>query len=374
VRTTSRRLRGIAIRGALGACVIVVCSTVAGVAHAAVPAARQVATGAPRTQAAARSGARTLYWGAWIGNQLTGNEAPWDASAVTAFEHETGKGVSLVNFSSPFANCYSSPCRTYPFDTAAMNLIRSHGAIPFFSWGSDSLPVSTNEPNFSLASIVAGTWDSYITSWAQAAKAWGHPFFLRFDWEMNANWFPWSVGVNGNTAAQYVAAWRHVHDIFTKVGTTNATWVWCPNIDPNHQYTPLASLYPGNGYVDWTGIDGYNWASPWLSFDQLFHSTYTQLSTSIAPSKPIVIAETASSEHGGAKATWITDVLTRQLPDRYPQIHAFLWFDKFDSSMDWPIETSSSAVSAFATGISSNLYAANTFAALGGSGPIQPMG
>jgi len=42
--------------------------------------------------------------------------------------------------------------------------------IPFFSWGSDSLPFSVNEPNFSLNTIVAGDWDSYITSWATAAK------------------------------------------------------------------------------------------------------------------------------------------------------------------------------------------------------------
>ena len=247
MRVWSCRLRGIAIRGALGACLIAVCSSVVGVAHAAAPPDRQ-GSRAPRTAAtAAPSATRTLYWGAWIGNQLTGSEAPWDASAVSAFERETGKGVSLVNFSSPFANCYSTPCRTYPFDAAAMNLIRGHGAIPFFSWGSDSVPVSVNEPNFSLASIVAGTWDAYITKWAQDAKAWGHPFFLRFDWEMNANWFPWSVGVNGNTSADYVAAWRHVHDIFAKVGATNVTWVWCPNIDPNHQYASLASVYPGNG-------------------------------------------------------------------------------------------------------------------------------
>ena len=374
MRVWSCRLRGIAIRGALGACLIAVCSSVVGVAHAAAPPDRQ-GSRAPRTAATtAPSATRTLYWGAWIGNQLTGNEAPWDVSAVSAFERETGKGVSLVNFSSPFANCYSTPCRTYPFDAAAMNLIRGHGAIPFFSWGSDSVPVSVNEPNFSLASIVAGTWDAYITKWAQDAKAWGHPFFLRFDWEMNANWFPWSVGVNGNTSADYVAAWRHVHDIFAKVGATNVTWVWCPNIDPNHQYAPLASVYPGNGYVDWTGLDGYNWSSPWLSFDQLFHATYTQLATSVAPSKPIVIAETASSERGGTKAAWISDVLTRQLPERYPQIAAFMWFDKFDSSMDWPIETSTSAVSAFAAGISSNMYAGNDFASLAGAGPIQPLG
>ena len=32
------------------------------------------------------------------------------------------------------------------------------------------------------ADIANGSQDAYITQWAEAAKAWGHPFFLRFDW------------------------------------------------------------------------------------------------------------------------------------------------------------------------------------------------
>jgi beta-mannanase len=312
-----------------------------------------------------------IYWGAWIGSQLTGNEAPWDTGAISAFESEVGKNVSLVNFSSPWANCSSNPCTYYNFDSTAMNNIRNVGAIPFFSWGSDSLPFSVNEPNFSLASIIAGNWDSYITTWATAAKNWGHPFFLRFDWEMNANWFPWGVGVDGNTAAQYVQAWRHVHDIFASVGATNVTWVWCPNADPSSEYTPVSSLYPGDSYVDWTALDGYNWGAPWMSFNQLFQSSYDNL-LKVAPSKPIAIGETASTEKGSSKAAWITDTLGTELPTAYPQIKAFLWFEKYDSGMDWPVETSTSAVGAFAAGISSSIYATNQFGSLG-DGPVQPL-
>jgi hypothetical protein len=315
---------------------------------------------------------RSLYWGAWIGDQLTGEEAPWDVGAITAFESEVGKPVSLVNFSSPWQDCSQSPCTFYNFDTAAMDNIRAAGAIPFFSWGSDSLPFSVNEPNFSLASMIAGKWDAYITSWATAAGNWGHPFFLRFDWEMNADWFPWSVGVNGNTAAQYVQAWRHVHDIFTSVGATNVTWVWCPNVDPSGRYASLASVYPGDSYVNWTGLDGYNWGSPSMTFSQLFQSTYINLVTKVAPGKPVVIGETASTEKGGSKAAWITDLLGTELPGAYPQIKAFLWFDKYDSDMDWPVETSSSAIAAFSAGISSSIYATNRFGSLG-AGPILPL-
>src|SRR5215218_3621080 len=56
-----------------------------------------------------------LYWGTWIGKQLTGEEAPWDMNAVTQFESSVGKPLSLVHFSSPFANCSSSACSYYRF-------------------------------------------------------------------------------------------------------------------------------------------------------------------------------------------------------------------------------------------------------------------
>ena len=195
---------------------------------------------------AATRSPRALYWGAWIGSQITGAEAPWDMRAVSRFELEAGKPVSVIQFSAPFADCSHTPCSFYAFPAAAMEKVRRHGAIPFFSWASQSTPSEIEEPHFRLASVIDGTYDPFIRSFAEAAKTWGHPFFLRFNWEMNGFWFPWSEGVNGNKAGEYVAAWRHVHDIFTSIGATNATWVWCPYVDPEDGLRDLASLYPGN--------------------------------------------------------------------------------------------------------------------------------
>ncbi|MDX6604161.1 MAG: hypothetical protein QOF23_670 [Solirubrobacterales bacterium] len=317
-----------------------------------------------------------VYWGATIGTQLTGNQAPWDMTAVTRFEEMTHKSASLIQFFQPFANCSSSPCSFYSFPTTPLENVRQHGAIPVLSWSSQSIPSSLNEPNFQLSDVIEGRYDTYIRSFATAAKNWGHPFFLRFDWEMNGNWFPWSEGVNGNKSGEFVAAWRHVHDIFTSVGATNATWVWCPNVDWNNNVQSLASMYPGDAYVDWTGLDGYNWgtnpAQPggWKTFDQIYRSTYRYIVESIAPSKPLMIGEVASSEYGGSKATWIREMLTK-VPAEYRKIRALLWFDKFDSSMDWPIETSSGATAAFAEGIQSPAYASDTFSGLGANA-VQP--
>jgi hypothetical protein len=318
-----------------------------------------------------------LYWGASIGSQLTGVQAPWDMGAVTKFEEIADKRVSLVNFFSPFANCPAGgSCSFYKFPTGPMESIREYGAIPVFSWSSQSIPSNLSEPNFQLSDVIAGTYDSYIREFALAARKWGHPFFLRFNWEMNGNWFPWSEGVNGNQPGEFVAAWRHVHDIFTAVGATNATWVWCPNVDPEGALHDLGSLYPGDEYVDWTGLDGYNWglnpANPdrWRSFNELYESTYHRIVDAVAPEKPMLIGEMGSTEDGGSKANWIEEALTA-IPTDYTQIHGLLWFDTYDDGMDWPIETSTSSADAFASAIQSPAYVAES-AVETADGPIEP--
>jgi hypothetical protein len=317
----------------------------------------------------------SLYWGSWVGKQFTGEEGPWDMNAVSQFESAVGKPLSLVHFSSPFANC-GAKCTYYPFPTEAMEGIRGHGAIPFFSWASATLGAGLDQPEFQLSDVLSGSHDEYIRKFAEEARDWGHPFFLRFNWEMNGNWFPWSEGVNGNNPGEYVSAWRHVHDIFTSVGASNATWVWCPNVDPTQKFLDLGSLYPGDDYVDWTCLDGYNWGtnpvSPrgWSTFDQLFESSYQRITQTIAPSKPMVIGEVGSSEYGGSKAQWIEEML-EELPVKYPRIHGLMWFDKWEESMDWPLDSSSTATQAFGQGIQDSAYTSNVYGSLAG-GPIQP--
>ncbi|MGN6255420.1 MAG: glycoside hydrolase family 26 protein [Solirubrobacterales bacterium] len=328
-----------------------------------------------RGPARASHAPQPIYWGATIGSQLTGEQAPWDMSAVAKFEEDAHKSVSLVQFFQPFAQC-NPGCSFYDFPISPMEDIRAHGSIPVLSWSSQSIPSQLNEPDFQLSDVIEGRYDEFIREFATEAREWGHPFFLRFDWEMNGDWFPWGEGVNGNGPGQFVAAWRHVHDIFAAVGATNVSWVWCPFVDPSGSLQSLASLYPGDAYVDWTGLDGYNWgtnpASPrgWRSFDQLFSRSYGEIAEDIAPSKPMMLGEFGSSEQGGSKAAWIQNALAR-IPAEYPQIRAALWFDKFDDGMDWPIETSSSATQAFAEGVQQPVYVGASYAGLAG-GPIQP--
>jgi Glycosyl hydrolase family 26 len=325
--------------------------------------------------AAAAKKAKPLYWGAVIGKQLTGEAPPWDFGALEVFERKARKGASILSFSSPFHDCYST-CYDFPFPAGAMEQLRQHGTIPFLNWASQSVPSSLDEPDYSNAAIANGSQDAFIRGYAEQVLSWGRPFFLRFDAEMNGFWFPWSEGVNGNRPGSFVAAWRHVHDIFAEVGATNATWVWCPNVDFTRKLTPLKGLYPGDAYVDWTCVDGFNWgdthnSAGWQTFNEVFHSTYKRI-VKIAPSKPMVIGEVASEERGGSKPNWIKKTF-REIPAKYAKVRAVIWFDEKDQGMHWPIESSKKSTNAFAKAIGRSLYRPNVFSELP-PGKIQPPG
>jgi hypothetical protein len=317
------------------------------------------------------------YWGAWIGDQITGTAPPEDMSAVSHFQQVTGnKGLSIIMTSVPFANCETNPCYPIEFPSEGMHRIRAYGAIPMLSWSSFAASGEGHEAKFSLATVSSGAYDAYIREFAEDAADWGHPFFLRFNWEMNGDWFPWGQGVNGNGPGSFVHTWRHVHNIFRSVGATNATWVWCPYADPRHRFHPLAGVYPGDEYVDWTCMDGYNWGHnplnpvPWMSFEKIFASTYRRIVTRIAPSKPMMLAELATTGDERSKSTWIRRMFKALRGPDFRRIRAIVWFDQIDRSVDWLLENSAPAAGTFAKGIRRG-YRPNMYANLSES-PIRP--
>jgi hypothetical protein len=304
------------------------------------------------------SGSGSIFWGAGIEGATysylyggTYNSPPWDDNSWNLFESHAGKKMSILawNNATPWQHDFNSFLEMH-------EKVRARGELSLIAMTSGGVP---------LRDIANGVYDGYFTTWAQQAKAWGHPFFLRWDWEMNGNWQPYSPGVNGNTAADFVNSWRHIYTLFSQAGASNVTWVWCPNVDPANIYTPYGQLYPGNAYVDWTCLDGYNKGSiytppGWRSFSTNFSSSYNAL-LQIAPTKPILIAETSSEEAGGSKAAWITDTLGSQLPQYFPKIKALVWYNSryYQSGYWWnfEIESSSSAQTAFKNAIASTRYA-----------------
>jgi len=290
-----------------------------------------------------------------------------DLAHVTAFEADAQKAVAIVMWYQQWGMTDGSQY----LQSDWMNEVRAHGSIPLVTWEPWDPFQGVNQPAYALQQIIDGVYDAYILTWARDSMAWGYPYFLRFAQEMNGNWYPWSEQVNGNTAGQFVLAWRHVHALFTTQGVTNVTWVWCPNVDYPGS-TPLQELYPGDAFVDWVGMDGYNWGSiqghVWQPFSSVFQETYQEMLRITA--RPMMIAEMASAEQGGNKASWITDAFVVQLPQDFPSIRAVTWFNE-NKETDWHIESSPASQNAFASAIQSSLYTSNQYTSLATS-PIPP--
>jgi beta-mannanase len=205
-----------------------------------------------------------------------------------------------------------------------------------------------------LRAIVAGRYDGYIRRSARAAAAWEHPILLRFAHEMNGNWYPWGRG-HGNTAALYKRTWRHVVRIFRREGAANVMWVWAPNVDNSGNY-PFRGLYPGDPWVDWVGLDGFNWGKKgeWTSFLQVFGRSYRTLAQ--ISRRPVIVAETGSTQRGGNKAAWISRALRWEIP-HLPRIRAVVWFNERFNGIDVRIDSSPASLRAYRAAARSSRYA-----------------
>jgi hypothetical protein len=252
--------------------------------------------------------------------------------------------------------------------TLGRKLAISHN---FFGWNDDYTsfarstvsagytPLVTWEPwvgstGVSIDDIAAGRHDSMIRSRAQSIAGIGQRVFLRWGHEMNGNWYPWDGAHNGASASappKYIAAYRHIHDQFVSAGASNVIWVFCPNVDsvPGDAWNQWSNYYPGDAYVDWMAFDGYNWGtvqtgSSWRTFASMTGTIYPTLA---AKAKPIMIAETASTELGGDKGAWIAGILPA-LSASFPSIKAFVWFH-VNKETDWRIDSSAASREAFVT-------------------------
>jgi hypothetical protein len=222
-------------------------------------------------------------------------------------------------------------------------------AVPMISW--DPAEGGAGIP---LSAIADGRYDRYIKTAAAAAAGAGAPIFIRFAHEMNLPGSAFGPGKDGNTPAEFVAAWRHVVSLFRAAGTTNVRWVWSPNTDCSG-HCPFTAFYPGDRWVDWVALDGYNYAAVdgirWYSFKQIFGASYRILSHLTA--KPMMVGETGSTELGGSKAAWIRG-MGQSLATTFKHVRALVWFQRIKET-DWRINSSPSSLAAFRAVVASPL-------------------
>jgi hypothetical protein len=251
--------------------------------------------------------------------------APNTYTGVNQFAQNIGRQPNLVAYYSPWG---------YPFQPQFAAQAAQHGAITL---------IQMDPKDVTLASIAAGRQDAYLRGYAAAVKAFGSRVVVSFAHEMNGNWYPW--GNQHTPAATFVAAWRHVVNVFRATGASNVIWLWQVNIidnsDPVHIPGP-SPWWPGKSYVTWVGIDGYYYKSS-SSFAEVFGPTVVAVRELTAA--PILIAETGADPAADQPAK-VSDLFSGV---RSYGLLGFVWFDEIAQGHAWRI-TSPAAFAAFRRG------------------------
>lgn len=218
------------------------------------------------------------------------------------------------------------------------------GHIPHLIW-QPYLPTKETTADTVTADIAAGVHDETLQRWAQRLHRWlqgdvsrpNRRLYLNFAPEMNGDWIPWT-STGEATPEDYVAMWRHVHDTVLRgdLGATDVQWIWTVN-HTTHSPDPIPAYYPGDAFVDWIGVHGYNAWGEWRPPSEVYGSALRTV-RSIAE-KPIALSEfgTTSRIDGQSrpsrKAEWIRRVFDYIETE---QIRMACWFNE-DKEYDWAV-------------------------------------
>jgi mannan endo-1,4-beta-mannosidase len=221
----------------------------------------------------------------------------------------------------------------------------ANNVVDYAAINGSSLLLTWQPRNVDMQSILNGSKNAYIDSWAKGIKASRKMIYLRPFPEMNLKDSNLTWGqVNPQV---FIRTWRYVVNRFRALRVNNVQWVWSPNRTDGGGMYRLEQYYPGGDYVDILAVDGYNFGDGnghvWRSFEQTFEEPYNRIVT-LDLHKPFWITEIACAEAGGSrKAVWIKDMFAST---KFPNLKAVVWFDE-NKERDWRINSSTQTLVAF---------------------------
>lgn len=241
------------------------------------------------------------------------------------------------------------------FPRESLDAISKRGAIPCITW-EPMYYAEGREVVIAHERILNGDYDSYLVSFARAARDWRKPVIIRFAHEMNIERYHWGTEkaeYGPRSPEIYRQMFRYVVSVFRREGASNVIWAFCPNSEslpnpsssPDNAWNEASRYYPGDEYVDVVGADGYNWGttqtrekdgwdSRWRSFRDIFTPIHSRLRT-LAPGKPFFVFETATVTEGGDKEGWIKEAIHTAGEWK---IEGIIWF-QVNKEQDWRFGT-----------------------------------
>jgi hypothetical protein len=274
-------------------------------------------------------------------------DPPVVASVDTTFAQRPVFGVTLPNLTEATVSALSSkvgcrPTLVQRFISVAsgvsLTTLQGVQGVPVISmepWHSGQGP---KQPDFTLKATINGNWDAQYKAIAQSIMAYHNVVLVRFAHEMNGDWYPWAI-TNGNTAADFANAWKHVVDLFRAAGATNVLWVWSPNILRGANSSQISQFWPGDSYVDIVGLTGYgvHEASP----DITYSATLKLVQALTA--KPVMLSE-VGVQADSSKHAWLTAF--GGWLKAHPNVYGFVWFQN-SSGDDWRFDDTAANLASF---------------------------
>jgi hypothetical protein len=299
--------------------------------------------------------------GCTTGPSTCGNDAddPTQQSYVGVLDGWQGRRDAILN-------TYAGWGLNDGLFTVVLPRIWNEGSVPSISWNPTSMGTDT----------ATGAYDAYLIGFAQNLKTFlagpdgvygngdDRRVYLRLAWEMNGDWFNWMpawdgddiqvagttpIGPQGCSAlaskeAAFVASWRHIHDVIVgqgldskhlawdfSVNAGDADTGWCDDYSTARGTGLMEHLFPGDAYVDWIGIDGYNWDAK-TSPSSVFGLTASRLRA--ISKRPLGVDEVGTSGSTTyPKAQWINDYFSYLGANGYRKS---TWFN-IDKEEPWAV-------------------------------------
>jgi mannan endo-1,4-beta-mannosidase len=280
--------------------------------------------------------------GVYYGNQ------GWNMNQVQAMETWQGKKNAVVNMFTDWSS--DTTTMNNLFNTQLLNIWNNKN-IPMITW--EPFTSGSTTPDNIEVLIANGQFDGYINTWADKLKTFlsgadgvyntgdDRRAYLRLAHEMNGDWYSWSAAKGGNSPTDYVNMWKHTKDIFDAKGmdASRLQWVWSVNNTDVGGFS-AEQYYPGDAYVNWVAIDGYNWGtsqswSSWQTPSQVFDNMIGRLNA--MSTRPIAITEVGSSTATSsgtsltAKSQWMTNMFNYAVNKNIKMVS---WFNQ-DKETDW---------------------------------------
>ncbi len=283
--------------------------------------------------------------GAWWGMYSPTNPATWDhGRAISDVEAQVGRKFDIVHRYHDFSNSGNNGAFPDAYEQQQMR----EGRLMFFAW---ETRVFSSGTVLTWKDVYSGRHDATIDAVAGRIRATGVPVFMGFDHE------PEDEPAKGSDA-DFVRAWRYVHDRFAAAGATNAVWVWTMMGWSGH-YSRYAGLYPGDRYVDWVAWDPYNFhvcngSTVWKSPATTVGNFYRWLDENgIGAGKPRMLAEFGTNFNAAdpqAKRRWFEEFPAAL--KAHPKIKAAIYFNSAGmttrtSTCDMTMNHDSSALAGF---------------------------